>query len=57
MIQSQLLDTPKGILGLDSTQSELSVPVLDATAQSVLGTIDIESSEREAFDGADPALA
>ena len=37
------------LTALGNTQSEIIVPVLDATAQQVVGTIDVESEKRDAF--------
>src|SRR5262245_31513744 len=34
-----------------STQSEIIVPIFDAKEERVVGTIDIESEHRDAFDG------
>src|SRR5258706_8309500 len=38
------------LTALGNTQSEIIVPVLDKSAQVVIGTIDIESEKRDAFD-------
>ena len=38
------------LTALGDTQSEIIVPVLDKAGQSVVGTIDIESEKRDAFD-------
>jgi putative methionine-R-sulfoxide reductase with GAF domain len=38
------------LTALGSTQSEIIVPILDNMGQNVLGTIDIESEKRDAFD-------
>jgi putative methionine-R-sulfoxide reductase with GAF domain len=42
-------DDPNYLTALDSTRSEIIVPVLD-DARNVVGTIDIESAELNAFD-------
>jgi GAF domain-containing protein len=34
-----------------TTQSEIIVPIFDAAGEKVVGTIDVESGERDAFDG------
>lgn len=46
---------PKYLTALDSTRSELIVPVLDQVG-AVIGTIDVESEHLDAFDPATQAL-
>jgi GAF domain-containing protein len=46
---------PGYLTALDSTRSEMIVPVLDATG-SVIGTLDVESERRNAFDPAAQGL-
>ncbi len=38
------------LTALGGTQSEIIVPILDASCNHVLGTIDVESSDLDAFD-------
>ncbi len=45
---------PNYLTALDSTRSEIIVPVLD-NAGAVIGTIDVESERRDAFDPATQA--
>jgi len=47
---------PSYLTALDSTRSEMIVPVLDATGSVVIGTIDVESERLNAFDPAIQAL-
>jgi putative methionine-R-sulfoxide reductase with GAF domain len=41
---------PRYLTALDTTQSEIIVPVCDPGSGDVLGTIDVESAARDAFD-------
>ena len=38
------------LTALDGTRAEIIVPILDDTADHVIGTIDVESEHRDAFD-------
>src|ERR1700730_7183430 len=44
------------LTALDSTRAEIIVPILDDTADHVIGTIDIESEHLNAFDSKAQAL-
>jgi len=44
------------LTALESTRSEIIVPVLDHTRDCVIGTIDVESMHLNAFDSASQAL-
>ena len=44
------------LTALDSTRSEIIVPILDDTGDHVIGTIDVESEHRNAFDSKAQAL-
>jgi L-methionine (R)-S-oxide reductase len=41
---------PRYLTAFGSTQSEIIVPVFDAKGEHVIGTIDVESEHRNAFD-------
>jgi L-methionine (R)-S-oxide reductase len=41
---------PQYLAALDGTQSEIIVPVLDRPGGNVVGTLDVESQQRDAFD-------
>jgi putative methionine-R-sulfoxide reductase with GAF domain len=41
---------PRYLTAFGSTQSEIIVPVFDARREHVIGTIDVESEYRNAFD-------
>jgi L-methionine (R)-S-oxide reductase len=47
---------PNYLTALDTTRSEIIVPVLDATSDRVVGTIDVESEHPNAFDSKAQAL-
>lgn len=47
---------PNYLTALDTTRSEIIVPVVDATRDRVIGTIDVESEHRNAFDSKAQAL-
>ena len=38
------------LTALDGTRAEIIVPILDDTGDHVIGTIDVESEHRDAFD-------
>jgi L-methionine (R)-S-oxide reductase len=44
------------LTALGGTQSEIIVPILDASCEQVLGTIDVESSDLDAFDASTQAF-
>lgn len=44
------------LTALDSTRSEMIIPVLDHTGDRVIGTIDVESAQLDAFDSTSQAL-
>jgi L-methionine (R)-S-oxide reductase len=44
------------LTALDSTRAEIIVPILDDTGDHVIGTIDVESEHRNAFDSKAQAL-
>lgn len=45
-------DDPDYLMAMSTTRSEIIIPVLDATGDRVLGTIDVESERLHAFDAA-----
>ncbi len=45
-----VLADPRYLTAFGSTRSEIIVPVLDAERTTVVGTIDVESEEPNAFD-------
>jgi len=45
-------DDPDYLTAMATTRSEIIIPVLDATGDRVLGTIDVESERSHAFDAA-----
>jgi len=47
---------PNYLTALESTRSEIIVPVVDATRDRVIGTIDVESERPNAFDSETQAL-
>lgn len=47
---------PDYLTALGDTRSEIIVPVLDESGERVVGTIDVESERREAFDAAAQAF-
>jgi putative methionine-R-sulfoxide reductase with GAF domain len=47
---------PSYLTALDSTRAEIIVPILDDTGDHVIGTIDVESEHRNAFDSTAQAL-
>jgi putative methionine-R-sulfoxide reductase with GAF domain len=47
---------PNYLTALDTTRSEIIVPVLNATSDRVVGTIDVESERPNAFDSKAQAL-
>ncbi len=48
----EVANDPNYLTALGDTHSEMIVPVLDEAGQNVLGTIDIESEQPDAFDPA-----
>lgn len=44
------------LTALDSTRAEIIVPILDETGEHVIGTIDVESEDLNAFDSKAQAL-
>ena len=46
---------PRYLTAFGSTRSEIIVPVLDSAGRRVVGTIDVESEEQDAFTAADRA--
>ena len=44
------------LTALDGTRSEIIVPVLNSTGDSVIGTIDVESGQFNAFDATAQAV-
>ena len=46
---------PDYLTALETTRSEIIIPVLDATGNNVVGTIDVESEYPNAFDSATQA--
>ncbi len=53
VIANDVANDPRYLTTFGSTQSEVVVPVADPDSRSVLGTIDVESIERNAFGDAD----
>jgi len=51
-----LANDPSYLTALDTTRSEIIVPVLDQTGDRVVGTIDVESERPNAFDSKAQAL-
>jgi len=48
-------EDPRYLTALGSTQSEIIVPVVDSAKRKVVGTIDVDSEEKDTFSEADRA--
>ena len=47
---------PRYLTALDSTRSEIIVPIFDASGETVIGTLDVESDRENAFNAATQSL-
>jgi GAF domain-containing protein len=55
VVAGDVAEDPLYLTAFGSTQSEIIVPVVEATKKKVVGTIDVESEEKNAFSEADRA--
>ena len=44
-----MAEDPRYLTAFGSTQSEIIVPVVDSAKRKVVGTIDVESEEKDTF--------
>jgi putative methionine-R-sulfoxide reductase with GAF domain len=55
VVAGDVAEDPRYLTAFGSTQSEIIVPVVDGAKRKVVGTIDVESEEKDAFSEADRA--
>jgi L-methionine (R)-S-oxide reductase len=55
VVASDVREDPRYLTAFGSTRSEIIVPILDRTGRKVVGTIDVESEEVDAFSEEDRA--
>jgi GAF domain-containing protein len=53
VVVGDVSEDPRYLTAFGSTRSEIVVPILDSAGQKVVGTIDVESEEEDAFSEAD----
>ena len=53
VVVGDVSEDPRYLPAFGSTRSEIVVPILDSAGQKVVGTIDVESEEEDAFSEAD----
>jgi L-methionine (R)-S-oxide reductase len=55
IVAGDVAEDPRYLTAFGSTRSEVIVPVVDGAKRKVVGTIDVESEEKDAFSEADRA--